>query len=48
MMYPPIDPYASGLLNVPDGNEVYWETAGDPEDRLVAARGTPGKTRTSH
>jgi proline iminopeptidase len=28
--YPPIEPYASGLLGVGDGHRVYWETAGSP------------------
>jgi proline iminopeptidase len=28
--YPPIEPYASGLLDVGDGHQVYWETVGNP------------------
>jgi len=28
--YPEIEPFASGLLDVGDGHEVYWETVGDP------------------
>jgi proline iminopeptidase len=28
--YPPIEPYASGLLDVGDGHRLYWETVGNP------------------
>ena len=30
-LYPPIEPYASGLLDAGDGNRIYWETSGNPE-----------------
>ena len=28
--FPPIEPYATGMLGVGDGQQVYWETCGDP------------------
>jgi proline iminopeptidase len=27
--FPPIEPYAQGLLDVGDGNQIYWETSGN-------------------
>ena len=27
--FPPIEPYASGLLDVGDGHEIYWESCGN-------------------
>jgi hypothetical protein len=29
-VYPPIEPYEHGLLDVGDGNSVYWESVGTP------------------
>src|SRR5258707_337283 len=29
-LYPPIEPFESGLLDVGDGHQVYWERCGDP------------------
>jgi proline iminopeptidase len=29
--YPPIEPHASGLLEVGDGHQIYWETVGNPD-----------------
>ena len=29
--YPPIEPYESGVLDVGDGHQVYWECCGNPE-----------------
>lgn len=29
-LYPPIEPYASGLLDVGDGHQVHWERCGTP------------------
>jgi len=41
--YPEIEPYASGLLGVGDGHEVYWETVGDPAGTpAVYLHGGPG------
>ncbi len=41
--YPPIDPYASGLLDVGDGQSIYWETCGNPEGKpALVVHGGPG------
>ncbi len=41
--YPDIEPYASGMLAVGDGNLVYWETCGDPRGKpAVVFHGGPG------
>jgi len=31
MLYPAIEPYASGRLGVDGGHEIYWETCGNPQ-----------------
>jgi proline iminopeptidase len=42
-LYPQIEPYASGLLEVGDGNAVYWETCGRPDGRpALVVHGGPG------
>lgn len=42
-MYPPIEPYDSGMLDVGDGNRIYWETCGNPDGvPAVALHGGPG------
>jgi proline iminopeptidase len=41
--YPPIEPYESGLLDVGDGNAIYWETCGNPDGRpALVVHGGPG------
>ncbi|MFC4050094.1 prolyl aminopeptidase [Actinomadura syzygii] len=41
--YPPIEPYESGLLDVGGGNEIYWETCGNPDGKpAVFLHGGPG------
>ena len=41
--YPEIEPYASGMLDVGDGNLVYWETCGNPDGKpAVMLHGGPG------
>jgi proline iminopeptidase len=41
--YPEIEPSASGMLDVGDGHEVYWETVGDPAGApAVYLHGGPG------
>ncbi|WP_019830875.1 prolyl aminopeptidase [Sphingomonas sp. PR090111-T3T-6A] len=41
--YPPIEPYASGLLDVGDGHRVYWERVGKPGGiPAVFLHGGPG------
>jgi proline iminopeptidase len=42
-LYPPIDPYRSGLLDVGDGHQVYWELCGTPGAKpAVFLHGGPG------
>ena len=41
--YPPIEPYDHGMLDVGDGNLVYWETCGNPEGKpALVVHGGPG------
>jgi proline iminopeptidase len=41
--YPPIEPYDSGLLDVGDGNRVYWECSGNPDGKpALVVHGGPG------
>ncbi|MBE1876045.1 prolyl aminopeptidase [Myceligenerans pegani] len=41
--YPAIEPYDSGMLDVGDGNHVYWETSGNPDGKpVVFLHGGPG------
>lgn len=41
--YPPIEPYASGMLDVGDGHRLYWETCGNPDGKpTVLLHGGPG------
>ena len=43
MTFPPIEPYDHGLLDVGDGNLVYWETCGNPDGKPVLyVHGGPG------
>jgi proline iminopeptidase len=42
-VYPEIEPYDSGLLDVGDGNRVYWEVCGNPAGKpAVFLHGGPG------
>jgi proline iminopeptidase len=42
-MYPPIEPYASGHLDVGDGQQIYWEECGNPHGKpAVFLHGGPG------
>jgi proline iminopeptidase len=42
-LYPPIEPYDSGLLAVGDGNSMYWEVCGNPDGKpAVMVHGGPG------
>jgi proline iminopeptidase len=42
-MYPPIEPYDHGMLDVGDGNRVYWETCGNPDGKpALVVHGGPG------
>ncbi|HEV2557556.1 MAG TPA: prolyl aminopeptidase [Microvirga sp.] len=42
-LYPPIEPDRSGLLDVGDGHQVYWELCGRPDGKpAVVLHGGPG------
>lgn len=42
-LYPPIEPYESGMLAVGDGNRVYWECCGNRDGTpALAVHGGPG------
>ncbi|MGW0804116.1 prolyl aminopeptidase [Nonomuraea sp. NPDC002799] len=42
-MNPPIEPYEHGMLDVGDGNLVYWETCGNPDGKpALVVHGGPG------
>ncbi|MGV9611201.1 prolyl aminopeptidase [Nocardia xishanensis] len=42
-LYPPIEPYDSGLLDVGEGHSVYWEVSGNPDGKpVVFLHGGPG------
>ena len=42
-LYPAIEPYASGRLEVGDGQQMYWETSGNPVGKpVVFLHGGPG------
>lgn len=42
-LYPATKPYAHGMLEVGDGNQVYWETCGNPDGKpAVMVHGGPG------
>ncbi|HYP44057.1 MAG TPA: prolyl aminopeptidase [Propionibacteriaceae bacterium] len=41
--YPPLEPYVTGMLDVGDGNEIYWEESGNPDGKpAVVLHGGPG------
>lgn len=42
-LYPPVEPYASGHLDVGDGHQIYWERSGTPGAKpAVFLHGGPG------
>jgi proline iminopeptidase len=42
-LHPPIDPYDHGMLDVGDGNRVYWEACGNPDGKpALFVHGGPG------
>jgi proline iminopeptidase len=42
-LYPPIEPYETGLVDVGDGHQVYWELCGNPSGKpAVFLHGGPG------
>lgn len=43
MLYPPIEPFAHGMLAVGDGHQLYWEQCGSPKGLpVVFLHGGPG------
>jgi proline iminopeptidase len=43
VLYPAIEPYDYGMLDVGDGNLVYWEVCGNPHGKpVVVLHGGPG------
>lgn len=41
--FPPLEPYAHGVLNVGDGHSVYWEACGNPQGKpALFLHGGPG------
>jgi proline iminopeptidase len=43
LLYPPIEPYATGMLDVGDGHSLYWELSGNPDGKpVVFLHGGPG------
>ena len=48
MPYPPIEPYAADMLDVGDGNSIYWETCGNPDGvPALIVHGGPGSGCTA-
>jgi proline iminopeptidase len=42
-LYPPIEPYRSGMLDVGDGHRLHWELCGNPDGKpVVFLHGGPG------
>ena len=42
-LYPEIEPYEQGFLEVGDGNSIYWETCGNPHGKpAIVLHGGPG------
>lgn len=47
-LFPEVEPYDAGHLEVGDGNSVYWEVCGNPEGKpAVVVHGGPGSGCTS-
>ncbi|MFD8143975.1 prolyl aminopeptidase [Streptomyces sp. NPDC059708] len=43
LLYPTIEPYEQGMLDVGDGNLVYWEVCGNPDGKpALVVHGGPG------
>lgn len=42
-LYPHIEPFASGMLDVGDGHQIYWESCGNPDGKpALVLHGGPG------
>jgi proline iminopeptidase len=49
VLYPEIEPYDHGMLDVGDGHHVYWEVCGNPDGKpAVVLHGGPGSGCTTH
>jgi proline iminopeptidase len=49
VIYPEVEPYEHGMLEVGDGNTVYWEQCGNPDGKpAVVLHGGPGSGCTPH
>lgn len=47
-LFPPIDPYESGMLGVSDGHRLYWESCGNPNGKpALFLHGGPGSGCTA-
>jgi proline iminopeptidase len=47
-LYPEVEPHDRGMLAVGDGNDVYWETCGDPRGKpAIVLHGGPGSGCTA-
>ena len=45
-LYPPIEPHSHGMLDVGDGNRLYWEECGNPRGKpALVLHGGPGSGR---
>ncbi|MGO4103937.1 prolyl aminopeptidase [Leifsonia sp. YAF41] len=45
--YPPIEPYETGMMDVGDGHQIYWETSGNPQGTpVLMLHGGPGSGTT--
>lgn len=48
-LFPPLDPYASGMIAVGDGHSLYWEECGNPQGiPAVFLHGGPGAGASVH
>ncbi|MGV8909497.1 MAG: prolyl aminopeptidase [Propionicimonas sp.] len=46
-MHPPLEPFSHGLLDVGDGNDIYWEMCGNPDAKpALVVHGGPGSGAT--
>ena len=43
VLYPPLEPHETGMLDVGDGHKIYWEISGNPDGKpAVFVHGGPG------
>ena len=48
-LYPSLEPYASGMLDLGGGHQMYWETSGNPDGQpVIFVHGGPGAGSHSH